>query len=173
MKTIRTCALVVFLILALALPSFALAENCGWGRVQWGMSPDEVTKSTGLSITTTPKDKSRRDGQYYSRTELLGQSFDVYFKFDNKEKLISILLYSRQTGSMGNTSAFLRLKEFLAEKYGRPALWPESQDRAVKQYKWVTTCQVIDLSFIEPKNSDSDTLTLTYRPNDSIHDERF
>lgn len=167
------------LVLALAAsalllsPAAALAEQCGWGRIQWGMSPDEVARSSGLSMATTPKGKLTREGQYFSKAELLGHSFDAYFKFDEKEKLVSIVFFSRRTGGTDNVSAFLRLRDRLAEKYGRPALWPDSQERAVKQYKWVTTCQVIDLSFIETKNSDSDTLILSYRPNDSIHDGQF
>lgn len=158
---------------ALLLPSSAMAEQCGWGRTQWGMTATEVARSTGMGIIATPKDKLTREGQYFSKTKIFGLFFDAYFKFDENDKLVSILFISRLTGSMGNTIAFQRLRENLAEKYGRPALWSDSPDRAIKQYKWVTTCQVIDLSFIEPTNSDSDTLSLSYRPNTAILDEQF
>lgn len=173
MSSVRTCALVGFLLFAPALPSIARAESCGWGRIQWGMNPDEVARSTGMSIIATPKDKMRGEGQYFSKTSLLTRPFEVYFLFDKQEKLVRILFYSYQTGAFSGVGEFQRIRDRLAEKYGRPALWPESPERRVLAYKWVTTCQVIDLIFIEPKGSDSDTLSLTYRPNESIHDEQF
>lgn len=161
-------------LLALMLtPVTVMAEPCGWGKTTWGMSPLEVARSTGLSLVKTPEDKLRREGQHYSQKELLGHSFDVYFKFDKDEKLVSVFFYSRLTGSMGNIVAYLRLKDLLAEKYGHPALWQDSPERSVKQFKWVTICQVIDLSLIESKGSDSDTLSLSYRPNEAIRDDQF
>jgi hypothetical protein len=111
-----------FLSIILVILSFSSAycqdKVDGWGKVKWGMKPEEVSKAYNGKVDPF---EEKKDGLSYLITLpnsiiIADYDFDVRFAFDKNKRLNAVNLY----GLWADSTVFDKIHDMLLTKYKNP-----------------------------------------------------
>jgi hypothetical protein len=169
---------VLGLIVGLAFPALALADEQTWRYAKWDMSPEEVVAaSNGQASLVTytrpapdPIEKSKEVSQQSSITlqkleqfegarsqlEQAGILFKVSFVFDRQSrKLIEVIL------KLDNCTLDVDLIRYrLTKEYGKPMGRHKSQSTMT----WQTNSETITYDILKKTSTSSANCTIRYEP---------
>lgn len=101
-------------VLALTLIGQALAaEGVAWGRIRWGMQPQDVSAAIGQMVRAVDN-----PGRFTHQTDNLYRGYRLAFTFFGKRGLERLALIDADTAGLPERYSMIR--EALTLKYGAP-----------------------------------------------------
>lgn len=137
----------------------------GWGKVVWGMTPQQVKATYGNQLIETPSDSGKE--HFYPFTlkgiVIADASFQAAFKFDKKtNKLVGVFLWLENPGN--ELLLYDKIHSLLLKKYGEPIESKKNKihDTLMGLAKWKKDKTFIELNLGYTKPEDRNHFVITY-----------
>ena len=174
-KFVMNKIIAIVAVLLIASDSLHAADEVGWNKVQWGMTPQQIIQAYPEARAVPKPDHFPQAGENFwgsiniDRFELAGGIYKVFFLMDAKNTLGGVLL--ARDGAYKLTTDADMIEKLLTQKYGR---FSDMQDKPAggRSVTWSRPGLTIILSNIVEPTISFFSIRLRYlRPNTKALDK--
>ena len=165
--------IVIFIHLFVAFALHA-ADETGWNKVQWGMTPEQIIEAYPEAHAPAKLEDYKLLGEYFRAPlgiesfDLAGSAYKVSFLMDGKNTLAGVIL--SRNGASNFSADANTLEKLLTQKYGPPTNTKDTE--SAHSIIWSRQGVTITLNNISMPAISSYGIRLIYlRPNTAALDK--